>query len=134
MSRSKGTRSIQKSINDKLSTYCHTSRYVAQVEIFPYYQYLFNKDDAFNINQISDLEFDAEEVGFLLGESSDSALVKQLIEGSKNKETDKKEEKSKSTKKENEKESSKKPEKKPDPEESEETKGLELKQKNLTDF
>jgi replication factor C large subunit len=134
MSRSKGTRSIQKSINDKLSTYCHTSRYVAQVEIFPYYKYLFNKDDTFNINQIADLEFDAEEIGFLLGENSDSALVKQLIDESKNKEADKKEEKSKSLVKEHGKEPDKKPEEIPDSEEPEDTKGLELRQRNLTDF
>jgi replication factor C large subunit len=134
MSRSKGTRSIQKSINDKLSTYCHTSRYVAQVEIYPYYKYLFNKDEVFNINQIADLGFEADEIGFLLGESSDSTLVKQLIEKSKDKEIDRNEEKSKKITDGDDKESEKKSKEKATLEEPEVTHAPELKQKNLTDF
>jgi replication factor C large subunit len=134
MSRSRGTRSVQRSINEKLSTYCHTSRYVAQVEIFPFYSYLFENEDDFNVHQIRELEFDAEEIGFLLGEDTDSATVKHLVEKSKSKGSPKKEEEDEEDRKEREKDKKigqKEPTKKVEPEQKKEP---ELQQKNLTDF
>jgi replication factor C large subunit len=92
MSRSKGIRSIQKSLNEKLSSRLHTSTYVTQTSIFPYFKYLFEHEKRFNIHAIRDLELDAEEIGFILGEASDSQAVKHLIEESKKKDEEKKEE------------------------------------------
>ncbi len=125
MSRSRGTRSLHKSLNDKISTYCHTSRYVAGVEIYPYFSYLFNNEDDFRYHQIRDLELDAEEVGYLLGEKTDSALVKRIMEKSKqpekleNEEDDEQEDDSKES---------------PEIERPEKEKAYELTQKNLSDF
>jgi replication factor C large subunit len=133
MSRSRGSRSVQRSINEKLSSYCHTSRYVAQVEIFPYYSYLFENEEDFNIHQIRELDFEADEIGFLLGESADSAIVKKLVEKSKDKETAKKEE-DKTMPKEQEKEHEKEQQDIVLEEEPEPKKEPELQQKNLTDF
>ncbi len=83
MSRSKGMRAIQKSLNEKLSSRYHTSIYVSQTSIFPYFKYLFEHDKEFSISMIRDLELDAEEVGYTLGEGSDSHDVKHLMEESK---------------------------------------------------
>jgi replication factor C large subunit len=130
MSRSKGTRTIQKSINDKLSTYCHTSRYVAQVEIFPYYAYLFRNEESFSINQIRDQEFDAEEIGYILGESSDTSYVKNLIEESKKTDSDGKEQKPSKIEDQRD-ETQKTGEEEPD---GGKEKGQKLQQKNLSEF
>jgi len=92
MSRTKGTRSIQKSLNIKLSSLCHTSSYVTQTSIFPYFKYLFEHEKGFNISAIRELDLDAEEIAFILGESSDSQAVKHLLEESKKVEEEKKEE------------------------------------------
>jgi replication factor C large subunit len=132
MSRTKGLRNVQKSVNEKLSSYCHTSRYVSQVEIFPYYRYLFKKDEGFVISQIKDLEYDAEELGFILGEKTDSALIRHLIEKSKVKTPEKKEEESVEIKEDEKGENESK--KMAHYEIIDKDKGPELRQKNLTDF
>ncbi|UCG68626.1 MAG: replication factor C large subunit [Thermoplasmata archaeon] len=93
MSRTKGVRAVQKSLNEKLSSFCHTSGYVTQTSIFPYFKYLFEHEEDFNIHQIRDLELEAEEIAYILGGDSDSQTVKQLLEESKNLELTKKEEK-----------------------------------------
>lgn len=130
MSRSRGTRALHKSLNDKISTYCHTSRYVAGVEIFPYFNYLFVNEDDFKMHQIQNLELEAEEVGFLLGEKTDSEIVKQIMEKSKSKDSAKQEDEKYREEEKMENESKDTPEiERPDKE-----KGHELKQKNLTDF
>ncbi|MEE9150982.1 MAG: replication factor C large subunit [Thermoplasmata archaeon] len=92
MSRTKGIRSIQKSLNGKLSSLCHTSNYVTQTSIFPYFKYLFEHEKGFNISAIRDLGLDAEEVAYILGETSDSHAVKHLLEKSKKSDERKKEE------------------------------------------
>lgn len=93
MSRTKGVRAVQKSLNEKLSSFCHTSGYVTQTSIFPYFKYLFEHEKDFDIHQIHDLELEAEEIAYILGEGSDSQTVKQLLEESKTIEIGKKEEK-----------------------------------------
>ena len=134
MSKSRGSRSVQKSINEKLSSYCHTSRYVAQVEIYPFYRYLFEHEDEFNIHQIRQLEFDVEEIGFLLGESTDSPIVKKLVDKSKNKETTKDEEEDKTMPEKQEKEHEEGQKDFLKEEEPEPKKEPVLQQKNLTEF
>jgi replication factor C large subunit len=133
MSRSKGIRAVQKSLNEKLSTYCHTSGYVTQASIFPYFKYLFENEKDFDIYQIHDLDLEAEEIAHILGEGSDSQTVKQLLEESKTLEFEKKEEKGPFKGFETEKE-----EEKREKEDRETTTGSEKShdkhQKNLSDF
>lgn len=92
MSRTKGIRAIQKSVNEKISTKCHTSSYVTQTSIFPYFRYLFEHEKDFSISFIRNLELDIEEIAYLLGEGSDSHAVKHLVEESKSYDEEKSEE------------------------------------------
>jgi replication factor C large subunit len=92
MSRSRGIRTTQKSLSNKLSSSFHTSRYVAQTSIYPYFQYLFINQKDFDLSAICELELDSDEIAYILGEKSDSSIVKQLIEDSKKMDTKKKEE------------------------------------------
>jgi len=92
MSRTKGIRTVQKSINEKISSKCHTSSYVTQTSIFPYFKYLFEHEKDFSISAIRVLELDTEEIAFILGEANDSHSVKHLIEESKSYDEEKREE------------------------------------------
>jgi replication factor C large subunit len=84
MSRSKGLRATQKSIGEKISKSCHTSRYRALSSIYPYFQYLFENQKDFSHAMIRDLELDAEEIAYIIGKKSESSAVKQLLDGSRN--------------------------------------------------
>ncbi len=92
MSRSRGIRTTQKSLSKKLSSSFHTSRYVAQTSIYPYFQYLFINQTDFDLSAICELELDADEIAHILGEKGDSSSVKHLIEESKKIDIKKKEE------------------------------------------
>ncbi len=83
MSKTKGRRAVQKSLNGKLASAYHTSRYMAQTAIFPYFKYLFENEKGFDSYTIRDLDLEAEDIAFILGEKSDSRTVKGLIEKSK---------------------------------------------------
>lgn len=96
MSKSKGIRSTRKSLNEKLSSAYHTSQYVAQTTMYPYLKYLFENEREFTLYSIRNLDLDSEEIAFILGESVDSATVKQLLEESKTIEEPKSEEKERS--------------------------------------
>ncbi len=83
MSRTKGIRATRKSLNEKLSSHCHTSTYVSQTTIFPYVRYLFENDRIFSLHTIRLMGLTPEEIAFILGEEDESQTVKQLIEDSK---------------------------------------------------
>ena len=95
MSRTKGIRATQKSLNEKFASAYHTSQYVAKTAMFPYFKYLFENENNFDLYAVRNLELDAEEIGFILGESSDSQAVKNLIEASKSPDKAKAQEKAK---------------------------------------
>ena len=77
------------------------------------------------------MEFDVEEIGFLLGESADSSIVKKLVDKSKDKDTAKKEEEDKTIPEKHEEEQEQKDLLEEEPEQKKEPV---LQQKNLTDF
>ncbi len=83
MSRSKGIRNTRKSLNEKLSSHCHTSTYVSQTTIFPYVRYLFENDRDFSLHTIRQMDLTPEEVALILGDEDDSQSVKQLMEDSR---------------------------------------------------
>ncbi|UCE37599.1 MAG: replication factor C large subunit [Thermoplasmata archaeon] len=91
MSKTRGIRAVQKSLFDKISSSCHTSRYVTQTSIFPYFKYLFENDQDFSSWAILKLKLDADEIAYILEEDSDSQAVKQRIEEGKKAEEKKKE-------------------------------------------
>jgi replication factor C large subunit len=134
MSRSRGTRALHRSLNTKLSKYCHTSRYVAGVEIYPYFNYLFNNEEDFRYHQIRDLELEAEEVGYLLGEKTDSQIVRKEMERSKSKESPEPEDDEKESDEDRKGKGKKEPQDAPKILKPEKEKVHELTQKNLSDF
>ncbi len=93
MSRTRGIRTTQKSLFSKLSSNLHTSRYVAQTSIFPYFQYLFINEQNFDIDVIRKLELDTDEIAYILGKEEDSQAVKHLVDESRKVDFKKKEEK-----------------------------------------
>ncbi len=84
MSRSKGLRAVQKSLYGKLSSAYHTSPYIVRTSIFPYFKYLFENEKRFSLHTIHDLDLDAEEIAYILGDKGDPRTVKGLLEESKN--------------------------------------------------
>ncbi|UCE73331.1 MAG: replication factor C large subunit [Methanomassiliicoccales archaeon] len=134
MSQTRGIRTLQKSLNEKLSSHYHTSRYVAQIEMFPYFRYLFENEKDFNIYAIRDLDLDSEEIAYILGEETDSPTVKHLLEKSKDLDKKKKEEKPQLTGSEKGKKEQDKGRKMRDTEDIDAKKAQDLRQKNLSDF
>lgn len=124
MSKTRGLRATRKSLNEKLSNAYHTSRYVAQTAMFPYIKYLFENEREFEIHMIRNLDLEAEEIAYILGESADSQAIKSLLEESQTLERPKKEEKSQFEGFESKNEEKEKPE----------DKGKDKQQKELLDF
>ncbi len=92
MSKSRGLRALQRSLSEKLSHNLHTSRYVAQTAIFPYFKYLFIHEEDFSVHAIRKMELGGDEIAYILGEDVDSIAVKHLIEESKKTQEQRKEE------------------------------------------
>ena len=79
MSRSKGNRTLQNEISSKLGALTHTSTSSARQDILPSFKLLFQRDEAFRLRMVVDLELEEEEIGFLLGDKIDSAAVKRVV-------------------------------------------------------
>ncbi len=79
MSRSKGNRTLQNEIAAKLGEMTHMSSRSARQDLMPSFKLLFQRDEEFRIRMTADLELEEEEVGFLLGDKIDSAVVKRVL-------------------------------------------------------
>ena len=79
MSRSKGNRAIQNSISSKLGEATHQSSAQVRQDLLPYFMWLFQRDRGFQVRTAMELQFDEEEIAYLLGEKIDSAAVKHVI-------------------------------------------------------
>ncbi|MBU2565333.1 MAG: replication factor C large subunit [Candidatus Thermoplasmatota archaeon] len=80
MSRTKGMRAVQNSVLQKIGHLCHTSRTVVREDILFLFKYLFKNDRDFAITMLMKLNFEDEEIGYILDEKPDSAKVRHLIE------------------------------------------------------
>ena len=79
MSRSKGNRTLQNEISLKLGELTHMSSRSARQDLLPSFKLLFQRDEAFRLRMVVDLELEEEEIGFLLGDKIDSAAVKRVV-------------------------------------------------------
>ena len=77
--RSKGNRTLQNEIAAKLGEMTHMSSRSARQDLMPSFKLLFQRDEEFRIRMTADLEREEEEVGFLLGDKIDSAVVMRVL-------------------------------------------------------
>jgi len=79
MSRSKGNRALQGGIASKLGAYTHMSSKGARQDFLPTFKLLFQRNEAFRLKMVTDLELEEEEIAFLLGDKVDGAAVKRVL-------------------------------------------------------
>ena len=79
MSRTKQIRQLQKDIALKIGAYCHTSKNVVFQDIMPYFKYIYRSHHGFAVNMSIELEFNPEEIGWLLAEKATGNKVKYLM-------------------------------------------------------
>jgi len=80
MSRSSGLRKTIDSLAGKLGSCMHTSKGVIVSDVLEPFRQLFLNDSELRLNAAIQLNLDAKEIAFLLGEEEDSHPVKHLIE------------------------------------------------------
>lgn len=80
MARTRGTRGTIGSVCRKLGTYIHTSATLVRNEVLPAFRILFVEDEEFRRHSTLELNLDAKEIAFLLGEPEDSRRVRNLLE------------------------------------------------------
>jgi replication factor C large subunit len=81
MSRTRHLRATAASLLQKLGRHCHVSKRSAREFLLPAFRYLFKQDEDFRMAQSLQLELDAREIAFLLGEKEDSKAVKRVLQG-----------------------------------------------------
>ncbi len=70
MGRSRGIRSVRKSLGIKIAKYMHTTSERALQDVLPYFRVLFNRDEEFMYSMIYRMELDEKEVEYLIGDSA----------------------------------------------------------------
>ena len=80
MSRSSGLRKTIDSLAGKLGSCMHTSKNVVVNDVLGPFRQLFRNDSELRLSAAIELNLDAREIAFLLGEAEDSHPVKHLIE------------------------------------------------------
>lgn len=80
MSRSKGIRATKAALCQKLADYTHNSTKRVAQDILDPIKTIFKSDAEFRSVLVHEADLDADDVGFLLGEKSDSKKVKAVLE------------------------------------------------------
>ncbi|MFQ5837593.1 MAG: replication factor C large subunit [Thermoplasmata archaeon] len=81
MSRTRYQRATADSILAKLGRMCHASKRAARKFLLPAFKYLFKQDEEFRLAQTLELDLNAREIAFILGEKEDSKTVKRVLQG-----------------------------------------------------
>ncbi len=80
MSRSKGIRATKAALCQKLADYTHNSTKRVAQDVLEPVRTIFGADEEFRTVLVNEADLDADDVGFLLGEKSDSKKVKAVME------------------------------------------------------
>ena len=79
MSRSKGIRATKAALCQKLADYTHNSTKRVSQDVLDPLRAIFRQDPEFRVMLVHDAMLDEDDVGFLLGEKSDSKKVKEIM-------------------------------------------------------